>query len=102
MGDLKRGAKTLIRSPGHWLKNQFKSMKEGSRQIGEKLGYEQAGITPKSDSTKQMLAAANAPEPVMPIADDEELRRARRRRAGSAQRSGRASTILSNNDDTLG
>jgi hypothetical protein len=100
MGDLKRGARTLVRSPGHWFKNQWKSMKEGSRQIGEVLGYEKAGVTPKSDSTKQMLAA-NA-EPVLPIADDEELKRARRRRAGSTQRTSRASTILSSNEDTLG
>lgn len=100
MGDLKRGARSLLHRPKKWFSNVLESMKEGSRQIGEKLGYESAGVTPKSDKTKQMLA--DAVPPVMPIADDEELRRTRRRRAASAPRSGRASTILSNEDDTLG
>lgn len=100
MGELKRGARKLLHSPGRWFKDQFDSMKEGSRQIGEKLGYEKAGITPKSDSTRQMLASQQ--QPIIPLPDEEELQRNRRRRAGSAQRSGRASTILSNDDDTLG
>lgn len=102
MGDLKRGIKSTFKSVGKKLSQTFESMKEGSKQIGEVLGYEKAGVTPKSDKTKRMLAAANMPEPVMPIADDEELRRARRRRLAGAQRSGRASTILSGDDDTLG
>lgn len=89
MGDLKRGVKRL-----------FHSMKEGSKQIGEFLGYEKAGVTPKSDKTKRQLAAMV--EPVIPIADEEELRRARRRRIASQPRGGRASTILTSEDDTLG
>ena len=100
MGELKRGARKLIHSPGRWFKDQFNSMKEGSRQIAEQLGYEKAGVTPKSERTKQMLA--DAVPPVMPEADEEELRRAKRRRVASASRGGRAATILTNDDDTLG
>lgn len=89
MGDLKRAVKRV-----------FHSMKEGSKQIGEALGYEKAGITPKSDKTKRQLDAMV--EPVVPIADDEELRRARRKRIAGQPRAGRASTILTSDDDTLG
>lgn len=100
MGDLKRGAKSTVKSLGKKLSQTYESFKEGSKQIGEVLGYEKAGVTPKSDKTKQMLA--DAVPPVMPEADDEELRRSRRKRVASAPRSGRAATILSNDDDTLG
>lgn len=100
MGDLKRGVKSTVRSIGKKLSQTYESMKEGSKQIGEALGYEKAGVTPKSDKTKRKLAAAM---PItVPVADEEELRRARRRRIASAPRAGRASTILSNDDDTLG
>lgn len=98
MGDLKRG----IKKPFKWIGGQFKDALEGSKQIAERLGYERAGITPKSDSTKAMLAAANAGDPAIPIADDEELRRARRRRYAGAARTGRAATVLSEEDDLLG
>lgn len=124
MGDLKRAVKRTVRHVTDSMKNtishpldainpyaHFKdkvgqlsrlneSFKEGSFQIAEKLGYEKAGLSPKSEKTKQQLAAAI--EPVVPIADDEELRRARRRRIASQPRAGRASTILSGEDDTLG
>jgi hypothetical protein len=87
MGDLKRAAKRT-----------WSSMWEGSKKIAEKLGYESAGVTPPSKDT----LAARAEPPVAPMPDDEELGRARRRRlAGSAGRTGRASTILSD-DDRLG
>ncbi len=102
MGDLKRGLRTLIHTPKKAFSNLFESMKEGSKRIGETLGYEKAGVTPKSDKTKRQLAAANTPEPVIPIADEEELRKARRRRIASQPRAGRASTILTSDDDTLG
>lgn len=90
MGDLKRG-----------IKRTWSSMYEGSKKIAEKLGYESAGVTPASKDT---LAARAAMEPVVtPMADEEELRRSRRRRlAGTAGRTGRASTILSGEEETLG
>lgn len=100
MGDLKREAKRTVKSIGKKLSQTFESMKEGSKQIGEFLGYERAGVTPKSDKTKAMLAAAV--EPVIPMADEDELKRSRRRRYAAATRSGRASTILSGDDETLG
>lgn len=44
-----------------------------------------------------------APAPVMPIADDAKVAAARKRAiAAMQQRQGRASTILTNNSDTLG
>lgn len=47
--------------------------------------------------------AAATPAPVMPIADDAKVVAARKRAiATMQQRSGRASTILTNNSDTLG
>lgn len=98
MGDLKRGTQRGFRSVRKAASSVFESMKEGSKQIGEFLGYEKAGVTPKSDKTKRMLADAVAP--VIPMPDDEELRRARRRRPRPS--SGRAATILSGEDDTLG
>lgn len=123
MGDLKRAAgrgfRHLKNSVSHGLSTDslnpfsrdFKyikeragnlagSMKEGSLQIAEKLGYEKAGVTPKSDKTKQQLASMV--EPIIPMADEEELRRARRRRIAAQPRAGRASTILSGEDDSLG
>lgn len=96
MGDLKRGFMRGVRSAKKFVGDAW----EGSKQIAEKLGYEKAGVTPKSDSTKQQLAAMA--EPVLPVADDEELRRSRRRRISSQPRAGRASTILTSDDDTLG
>lgn len=100
MGDLKRGIKRGFRSIRKRVSQTWESMKEGSKRIGETLGYEKAGVTPKSDKTKRELAAMV--EPVMPIADEDELRRARRRRIASQPRAGRAATILSGEDDTLG
>lgn len=98
MGDLKRGTKSTLRSIRKKVSQTFESMKERSKQIGEVLGYEKAGITPKSDKTKRMMAEA---EPtIIPMADEEELRRTRRRRPRPS--SGRAATILSSEDDTLG
>lgn len=88
----------------HGVKKGFKSVwnsfEDGSKQIGEALGFESAGVTPKSDKTKAAIRA-NTP-PTIPMADEEALRRDRRRRlAGQAER-GRASTILSQEDDYLG
>ena len=97
MGDLKRWGGDVLRGVG----DVFESMREGSKKIGEVLGYEKAGVTPKSDATKRKLAAAIPP--VIPMPDEEDLRRQRRRRlSGQAQASGRAATILSQEDDQLG
>lgn len=47
--------------------------------------------------------AASPVAPVMPVADDAAVQAARRRSIAAQQmRSGRASTILTNNSDTLG
>lgn len=100
MGDLKRGFKRGLRSIKKAGKHALRSFKEGSKQIGEALGYGSVGVV--SDKTKREIAAANAPEPAIPIADEEELRRARRRRLAGQPRSGRASTILTSDEDTLG
>lgn len=56
------------------------------------------------DATKAAEAAvkAQAEEPVMPIADDESLRRARRRSNQRRRNQGRASTILGSDAETLG
>lgn len=89
MGDLKRGVSHL-----------WNSFKEGSKQIGEALGYEKAGVTPKSDKTKRAIAAA-APQ-VIPMPDEETLRRSQRKGYAGLSRSGRASTVLTQQDDTLG
>jgi hypothetical protein len=102
MGDLKRGIKRGFKSVRKAVSGTWESMKEGSKKIGETLGYESAGITPKSDKTKRMLAEANAQPPAVPMPDEEELRKARRRRIASQPRAGRASTILSSDEDTLG
>jgi len=97
MGDLAKPFKKMYK----WIGDKSQDMIEGSKQIGEVLGYEQAGITPKSHSTQSTIAAARPP--VIPEADDDQLRRGRRRRlAGQAGRSGRAATILSQDDDQLG
>lgn len=96
MGDLKRAAKRTV----HSIKKVWGDAYEGSKQIAEKLGYERAGVSPKSEKTKQQLAAMV--QPVIPMPDEEELRRARRRRIASQPRAGRASTILTSDDDTLG
>lgn len=94
MGDLKRGAKRFVGS----IKKVVKDGVEGSKQIAEKLGYGAAGV--QSDATKEAIAASTPP--TIPEADDEELRRARRRRVASGARAGRAATILTSDDDTLG
>lgn len=88
MGTLKKMAKSV-----------WNSFEDGSKQIGEAFGG--SDITGKSDKTKRKIEAATPP--VIPEADDDVLRRERRRRlAGQAGRSGRAATILSQDDDQLG
>jgi hypothetical protein len=101
MGDLKRGAKKAVSWVGDRVSEFVEFSKEGSKRLGEYLGYEKAGLSPKSDKTKREIAAATPP--VIPMPDEEDLRRQRRRRlAGEAGRSGRAATILSQDDDQLG
>lgn len=83
------------------FKSLWHSFEDGSAQIGEALGYQSAGVTPKSDKTRAAERAAIPP--VIPVPDEEALRRDRRRRlAGSVGRTGRAATVLSQEDDLLG
>jgi hypothetical protein len=100
MGDLKRGAKKAVKSVGDFFSDTWESFKEGSKRIGETLGYEKAGVTPKSDKTKRQIAASIPP--VIPMPDEEDLRRQRRRRLAGQAGAGRAATILSEDDDQLG
>lgn len=52
---------------------------------------------------KKETPAVAAPTPIMPIADDAKVQAARKREiAAMQQRQGRASTILTNNSETLG
>lgn len=75
---------------------------EGSKQLGEAIGF--PGV--KSDHTKgeeEKIAAAQAEaDRVMPIPDEEELKRVRRRRMSRQQGYGRSSTVLGGNSETLG
>lgn len=89
-----KAVKNVIKDIGHGLGDFYQDALEGSRQIGETLGY---GTTSKK--TKRRIAAAQGP--VIPMPDEEEIRRARRRRYAGAQRSGRASTILSQSDEDM-
>jgi hypothetical protein len=83
-----------IKKAAKWVKKQVRYAKEGSLQIGEALGFDQ--LIPDSNRKKRMTAGVEAP--VIPLPDEEEIRRARRRRYASAPRSGRASTILTETD----
>lgn len=100
MGDLKRGAEKAVNWVGDKVGNVWHSFEEGSKQIGEALGFEKTGLTPKSDSTKRKIAASR-PQ-IVPMPDEDELRRAQRRRLAGQVVSGRASTVLTQQDDTLG
>jgi len=53
----------------------------------------------RKDAERAATAAAN--EPVMPIADEDELRRSKKKMLSRRNR-GRASTILGNDSETLG
>lgn len=95
MGDLKRGVKRGWKS----VRNTYDDVIEGSRQIGEKIGFSQYGL--KSDKTERKERAAQdaideANKP-MPMADEEEIERSKRR-TNSARGSGRASTIFTDSD----
>lgn len=96
MGDLKRAFKRGVRSVKKWADDAL----EGSKQIGENIGFASVGLM--SNKTKRRMAAANAEPPTVPLPDEEELRRARRRRLAGQPRTGRASTILTSDEDTLG
>lgn len=61
------------------------------------------GAAVRAVGGKKKPKAAPTPEPVMPIADDEDVRRARRRSiTKQLQRGGRESTILSDSSTRLG
>lgn len=96
MGKLANLGKDVLQGAG----DVFESMREGSKKIGEKLGYSKAGLSPKSDATKD--AEFRARPLTIPMPDEEELRRAQRRRFSGQLTSGRASTVLTQQDDTLG
>lgn len=75
--------------------------------VGEKT-YDQlhplgTSLVKQRNATKAAERAATdaANEPVMPIADDEELQRSKRK-ALSRRNRGRASTILASDSETLG
>jgi hypothetical protein len=80
----------------------------GIRRItGDKL-FDQAhflgtAAVKQRDATKAAERAATdaANEPIMPIADDDELQRSKRKMLSRRNR-GRASTILANDAETLG
>ena len=85
------------------------SLAERSKRaiFGEK-NYDQihplgTSMVKQRDATKQAERAATAAanEPVMPIADEEELARSRKKVLSRRNR-GRASTILANDSETLG
>lgn len=105
MSDLEKGVKNVGRWIGRQADDVWDSMKEGSLQIAKGLGYEKAGITPAPKSTianRKRALEASMPK-VIPMPDDEELKRTSRRRQQRRNR-GRESTILSMGGDseTLG
>ena len=74
----------------------FKSFKKGSTAIARALGY---------DKVIKPLRKKGTPPPIEgeAIPDEEDLRRARQRSlAAQAARTGRSSTILTDDEDTLG
>lgn len=78
---------------------------EGSKQIGEKIGY---GGQVQSDKTKREeqavidAAAATVDEPAIRMPDQDEISRIRRRAAQRRRGLSRASTVLGGDAETLG
>lgn len=97
-----RGAKAVIPNE---VTGVWDDAMEGSKQLGEKIGF--GGIV-QSDHTKReqqaLIDAANATanEPVTRMPDMDELQRLRRRAAQRRQGLGRASTVLGGGAETLG
>lgn len=89
MGDLKRWGGDVVKGVGQVTQ----SMVDSSKSIARHLGY---GTVVKSLNPK-------APAPlIVPMPDEEALRQAERRKFSGKVTSGRASTVLTNQDDTLG
>ena len=88
MGDLKRGVKSV-----------WDDVIEGSRQIGERIGI--GSISGQSKNTKRKLQGRKPK--AIPLADEDALRKARRDSFNNMRaRSGRMSTLLSDNNEKLG
>lgn len=58
MGDVADAVGDVFSYVGRGIGSIGSSMVEGSKKIGEALGYSKAGITPESGSTKRKRAAA--------------------------------------------